>query len=833
MSAVRRRRKIEKASPFDAFFNPGYVSGLRFAWKHLKVRRSTKVLCILFFYLASGFLNGSASLVVILVLVDMLFCGGLVIFLWFCCCDLCSLLMVFWDCAVWVPLMRNVFPMITGSVVGRGFRDGSVSISSVGNLGHRCVVAFRLLIAFLDLSYAVGKRFLATKARLTQITLLDLSYATNDVPLELSVIELEGLWQIALLDLSYAANDGLMLLVCTIPFNMKLIPGGPFVIKLSLELDILRREVEIQLKLALKLGSPFVVKLSLKWHDILHHRVEIVVLYVASGHEFLHHEVETMDDPFVVKFGLELDILLRGVEIYSRANCVVSSLILFAAKFKWTLNEIGNAPWDSAMIFAMSVLIILPGLLAPNKVSNDCISDLHSMRSSFQTKVPLESSIRSLSTCLVSGLARVSPSCSRNFRKDSPKTCRVRESVTVKEGLAPLNSPIEKRERGVSSPQRLRPSPESDEVPPPLPPLSVGECRPPAPENRKGVTFRRVFQPRIRIRASFCLEMPQSSYVLWCGYFLLCTPVVFSLGLLWPDDGNRGFVTLCLAMRGRLFPLWVLLVFWIPPSVVDLWWGIYTPTGAGQFPMITGSVVGRGFRDGSVPISSAGNLGDRCVVAFRLLRQELLSKSIQKQEENAKSARFEQIWRSRRDKNEAVDEMCHFYDVVRVDVEEKSNSMRFEKILGGSKAFVKLYAFKEFILEAVAEIESDMRAYVFGKEQYVYDYYTVKDDSDVDEDMASNPLPLVQVDDEDFYDLKIIQEMIILMKYPMRRKEEDEDEESKSSSSIKSSEVGSLGGYDEDLLNEIDSCDDDDDDYLGHGNSDNDNDGADWRWFYR
>ncbi|KAE8689337.1 Ribosomal protein L12-A [Hibiscus syriacus] len=39
------------------------------------------------------------------------------------------------------------------------------------------------------------------------ITLLALSYSANDVPLKLSVIELEGLWQIALLALSYAAND--------------------------------------------------------------------------------------------------------------------------------------------------------------------------------------------------------------------------------------------------------------------------------------------------------------------------------------------------------------------------------------------------------------------------------------------------------------------------------------------------------------------------------------------------------------------------------------------------------------------------------------------------
>ncbi|KAE8688896.1 Detected protein of unknown function [Hibiscus syriacus] len=82
----------------------------------------------------------------------------------------------------------------------------------------------------LDLSYAAN-----------DITLLALSYAVNDVPSKLSVIKLKGLWQIALLDLSYATNDS----------NSKAFGGhdslrrevetvdGPFVVKLSLELDIL------------------------------------------------------------------------------------------------------------------------------------------------------------------------------------------------------------------------------------------------------------------------------------------------------------------------------------------------------------------------------------------------------------------------------------------------------------------------------------------------------------------------------------------------------------------------------------------------------------------
>lgn len=55
-----------------------------------------------------------------------------------------------------------------------------------------------------------------------------------------------------------------------------------------------------------------------------------------------------------------------------------------------------------------------------------------------------------------------------------------------------------------------------------------------------------------------------------------------------------------------------------------------------------------------------------------------ISKARQMQEELAKNARFEQIWRSRTGNNQEmhekeIREMCHFYDVVRVDAEGRSN----------------------------------------------------------------------------------------------------------------------------------------------------------------
>ncbi|KAE8681227.1 hypothetical protein F3Y22_tig00111338pilonHSYRG00409 [Hibiscus syriacus] len=144
------------------------------------------------------------------------------------------------------------------------------------------------------------------------------------------------------------------------------IVDGPFVVKLSLELDILRREIEIQFKdechdifhreveivddpfvgkLSLELDilhleivdGPFVVKLSLEldilhrkveiqsndeWHDILRRELKSNLrMDVTGGHDILRREVEIVDDLFVVKLSLELDIIHREVEIQSKDEC--------------------------------------------------------------------------------------------------------------------------------------------------------------------------------------------------------------------------------------------------------------------------------------------------------------------------------------------------------------------------------------------------------------------------------------------------------------------------------------------------------------------------------
>ncbi|XP_050141394.1 RNA-directed DNA methylation 4-like isoform X1 [Malus sylvestris] len=135
----------------------------------------------------------------------------------------------------------------------------------------------------------------------------------------------------------------------------------------------------------------------------------------------------------------------------------------------------------------------------------------------------------------------------------------------------------------------------------------------------------------------------------------------------------------------------------------------------------------------------------------------ILSKARQRKEVVAKNARFEQIWRSRRGNKETshenLHEICHVYDVIRVDVAEKPKdeiSLEDQKILNSY-----LPLLREFIPSAASEIESDLytnSSKQDSEDEYVYDLYAVKEESDMAVELSSNPFPLVQVDDEDFYD---------------------------------------------------------------------------------
>ncbi|XP_062086714.1 RNA-directed DNA methylation 4 isoform X2 [Humulus lupulus] len=140
------------------------------------------------------------------------------------------------------------------------------------------------------------------------------------------------------------------------------------------------------------------------------------------------------------------------------------------------------------------------------------------------------------------------------------------------------------------------------------------------------------------------------------------------------------------------------------------------------------------------------------------IQDQLLFKARKTQESVAKNARFEQIWRSRKGAKEVMHgklhEMCHFYDVARVDDEERANEKRQqEEALEDHKLMCSyLPLLREFIPSAAEEIESELQSYKVGKEDYVYDFYTINDEVDMATVDASHPFPLVQVDEEDYCD---------------------------------------------------------------------------------
>lgn len=168
---------------------------------------------------------------------------------------------------------------------------------------------------------------------------------------------------------------------------------------------------------------------------------------------------------------------------------------------------------------------------------------------------------------------------------------------------------------------------------------------------------------------------------------------------------------------------------------------------------------------------------------------------------------------------------------------------------------------RKFIPSAAAEIESDIHDYVSkqaSKDDYVYDLYTVKDDVNTSEEDASNPFPLVQVDDDDeFYDGPITSdnesddsnaEDNPLNDYPDEETSEDDDEHGGSRSSKSNDESEELDGAsassksedlehqnwseDADPFYEGYICGDDGGDgdyYDDDGGGDND----EWKWSYR
>ncbi|XP_058739407.1 RNA-directed DNA methylation 4-like [Vicia villosa] len=112
--------------------------------------------------------------------------------------------------------------------------------------------------------------------------------------------------------------------------------------------------------------------------------------------------------------------------------------------------------------------------------------------------------------------------------------------------------------------------------------------------------------------------------------------------------------------------------------------------------------------------------------------------------------RFKQI-RKTADEN-ALLKICQFYDIVRVDSEEKVKEVQKEDVSSEDQRllanFIPLLI--DVIPKAAAEIEADIS--VHSKQgHYVYDLYTLTDERMEEED-SSNSYPLVQVEDEHFYD---------------------------------------------------------------------------------
>ncbi|XP_059626405.1 RNA-directed DNA methylation 4 isoform X2 [Cornus florida] len=251
-------------------------------------------------------------------------------------------------------------------------------------------------------------------------------------------------------------------------------------------------------------------------------------------------------------------------------------------------------------------------------------------------------------------------------------------------------------------------------------------------------------------------------------------------------------------------------------------------------------------------------------------QDQLLVKAKQKQELLSKNARFEQIWRSRKGKggalhDEALHEMCHLYDVVRVDVEETTNQLKAQEDedLEDHKIMASyLPLLREFIPSAAAEIESDIHSYMSKQasvDNYVYDLYAVKDDANMTEENAVNPFPLVQVDDDDgFYDGPDESEYESddsnaednpLNDYPDEEASEDEEEVESRTSNDESEELDAASSNssehedmvqhdrsgDGDPLYEGDIYGDDDGDCVVYGYDDDNDNGVDddRRWSYR
>uniref|UniRef100_A0A1J3F630 RNA-directed DNA methylation 4 n=1 Tax=Noccaea caerulescens TaxID=107243 RepID=A0A1J3F630_NOCCA len=150
--------------------------------------------------------------------------------------------------------------------------------------------------------------------------------------------------------------------------------------------------------------------------------------------------------------------------------------------------------------------------------------------------------------------------------------------------------------------------------------------------------------------------------------------------------------------------------------------------------------------------SSKGKLEERKFAFKKENRKEQrLTKAVQQHQTAAKNARFEQIWRSRKGNKEGDKELhdkCKFYDIIRVDAEERPKSAPELTSLEDQKMLASfLPLLREFIPSAAEELEGDINS--SHTEEYVYDYYAVNEEMDICEDSSQHQFPLVTVEEEE------------------------------------------------------------------------------------
>ncbi|XP_078436304.1 RNA-directed DNA methylation 4 [Wolffia australiana] len=208
-------------------------------------------------------------------------------------------------------------------------------------------------------------------------------------------------------------------------------------------------------------------------------------------------------------------------------------------------------------------------------------------------------------------------------------------------------------------------------------------------------------------------------------------------------------------------------------------------------------------------------------------RQELLHfNARRKHQELARSARFEQIWRSRKTKEEKQDdflsEMYHLYDIMRVDEEDEleSNEMPVKAQIEEDAILCNyMPLIREYLPTAAEEIETKMNSGASNRDTFVYDIYTVESDSDPNSH-ASAFYPLVQVNEENMFD-----------------GESDSDngtEDSNAENNPRNDYPDEETSDDDDGPRFLDDVDEEYDEEISGGSEDEREDSAgDWRWVYR